>query len=195
MVGGGPVAERRVTGLCERGADVLLVAPDATPGLQSLADAGGIVWKRENYQNELLHGAFLVIAATNDANVNAAVTRDAQERNLLVCRADGSEDGNFTRPAVVRRGELTLTVTTAGQSPTLTALLRERLADDFGPEWDALTAILGRLRERVKRVGDEAARRDAVRRIVKDERMLELTRQGNTDEAEARAVCLLSSSE
>ena len=195
VVGGGKVAERRVVGLRDQNAEILVIAPDATPSLQSLANAGVITWRKEKYRNELLDSAFLVVAATNDASVNAAVTQDAQVRNLLVCRADEFDDGNFTTPAVVQRGDLVLTVTTGGKSPTLTALLRERLGSEFGPEWEGLTAILGGLRERIKMVGDETARRQAVQRILDDEAMQELIRHGSTDEAEARAVCLLSSSE
>jgi siroheme synthase (precorrin-2 oxidase/ferrochelatase) len=88
-----------------------------------------------------------------------------------------------------------ITVTTEGKSPTLTALLRDQLAGEFGPEWGTLTAVLGRLRKRVKTAGDEAARRRAVQMIMEDELMQELTRRGDFDEAEARAECLLSSSE
>ena len=180
--------------LHEQGARVTLVAPETTPGLRDRAASGALAWRRETYRPELLTDAFLVIAATNDRAVNAAVARDAQERGLLVCCADSYEDGNFTTPTVIRRGDLVLTVTTGGQSPTLAALLRERLAEEFGPEWEALTSLLGRVRGDVQRAGDEAARRQAVRQLIEDTEMHRLLEQGCSAEAEARARCLLSSS-
>ena len=145
-----------------------------------MADAGGIDWKRENYQNELLDGAFLVIAATDDRGRERR--RDAGRAGARTCSSAGPtvEDGNFTTPAVVRRGDLVLTVTTGGKSPTLAALLRERLADEFGPEWEGLTALLGRLRERrsdARRRGGAARGRAAHYRRRDDARLLQ---QGNS---------------
>jgi precorrin-2 dehydrogenase/sirohydrochlorin ferrochelatase len=191
VVGGGRVAERRIAGLREQGAQVTLIAPEATPILQALAEAGTVHWNRADYRSELLQGAFLVIAATDKRDVNAAVARDAQERGLLVCCADGYEDGNFTTPGVIRRGDLTLTVTTGGQSPTLTALLRERLSAEFGPEWEALTALLGRLRSDIQRTGDEAARRVAVQRVLDDNPIRQCLLQGDSAGAEAHARTIL----
>lgn len=190
VVGGGKVAERRVTALQEQEAEITLVAPDATPKLQDMAASGTIKWQRENYQNGRLDGAFLVIAATSNRDVNAAVARDAQARGLLVCCADGYEDGNFTTPSVIRRGDLVLTVTTGGKSPTLAALLRERLSEEFGPEWEALTALLGQMRGDIQRLGDETARRDAVQRIIGDDAVRERLRQGDLAAAETEARAL-----
>jgi precorrin-2 dehydrogenase/sirohydrochlorin ferrochelatase len=191
VVGGGRVAERRIAGLREQGAQITLIAPEASPALQALAEDGTVHWDRADYSNELLQGAFLVIAATNNRDVNAAVARDAQERGLLVCCADGYADGNFTTPAVIRRGDLTLTVTTGGQSPTLTALLRERLASEFGPEWETLTALLGQMRGDIQRSGDEAMRRATVQRILDDAIIRAYLSQNDIAGADARAHNLL----
>ena len=143
-----------------------------------------------------LNGAFLVFAATDQPEVNAAVARDAQERRLLVCRADEPAGGNFTSPASVTRGDLVLTVSTSGNSPTLAAVLRRRLEAQFGPEWGALTALLGDLRPQVQAAGGEGARRAAVERVMDDPAVWERLRGGNLLEAEARArECLSLSSE
>ncbi len=196
VVGAGSVAERKVRALRECGGAVRLVAPQATHALQRLAAEGLVTWVRTAYQVAHLDGAFLVIAATDLAEVNAAVARDAQARSLLVCRADDPAGGNFVSAASVTRGDLTLTVSTGGRSPTLAAVVRERLEQDYGPEWDGLTALLGVLRPQVQTVGDEAARRAAVRRVIDDSAVRDALRVGHPVEAEAQArKCLSSSSE
>ncbi|MBV9849720.1 MAG: bifunctional precorrin-2 dehydrogenase/sirohydrochlorin ferrochelatase [Armatimonadetes bacterium] len=196
VVGAGAVAERKVAALRECGALIRLVAPQATPPLQWLAEEGALTWMRNMYHAAHLDGAFLVIAATDLREVNEAVARDAQGRNILVCRADEPAGGNFLSPASVTRGDLVLTVSTSGLSPTLAAVLRRRLEDEFGPEWGPLTALMGCLREGIQAAGDEAARRAAVRRVIDDPIVREGLRGGNFAEAEARArECLSWSSE
>ena len=192
VVGAGAVAERKVASLREYGAAIRLVAPQATPGLQRLAEEGGVTWMRNMYNAAHLDGAFLVFAATDLREVNEAVARDAQARNILVCRADEPAGGNFTSPASVTRGDLVLTVSTSGNSPTLAAALRRRLEDEYGPEWDGLTALMGELRADIKNAGDEAARRAAVERVIDDPAVRGLLRGGNLLEAEARARECLS---
>ena len=127
VVGGGAVAARKVAGLRAAGADVLLVAPAAVPALQAMAERGEIAWRREPYGTGHLTGVFLVMACTDNREVNAAVTREASERGLLVLCADDPGAGSFVSPATVRRGDLLLTVSTGGAGPTLAAVLRERL--------------------------------------------------------------------
>ena len=196
VVGGGGVAARKVAGLRAAGADVLLVAPDAAPALQAMAERGEVEWRREVYGTAYLDGVFLVMACTDNREVNAAVTREAQERGLLALCADDPAAGSFVSPATVRRGDLLVTVSTGGAGPTLAAVLRERLEAEFGPEWASLVDALGAMREIVKTNPDEAGRKAAVRRVLNDATVRELLRAGRRLEAEARIrQCLSLSSE
>ncbi len=196
VVGAGRVAHEKAAGLLECGAAVTVVAPDATVGLREMAAAGAVDWAQKTYDTGDLHGAFLVIAAANATDVNAAVSKDALARGILVCNTDEPDAGNFASPSVMTRGDLTLTVSTGGKSPTLAAVLRERLSDEFGDEWAALTEILGRLRGDIQAIGDEAARKNAVRRVLADDAVWECLRAGDMAEAEGKVRrCLLSSSE
>lgn len=196
LVGGGTVAARKAAGLRAAGAAILLVSPDAAPALEALAQAGEIEWRREVYGTAHLDGVFLVMACTDDRAVNAAVTREASERNLLVLCADDPDAGRFVSPATVRRGDLLLTVSTGGAGPTLAAVLRERLEAEFGPEWAEMAQIIGAMRETVKTNPGEAARKAAVRRVLDDALVRELLRAGDRSEAETRIQrCLSSSSE
>ncbi len=200
IVGGGSVAVRKIAGLRAAGADVLLVSPEAAPALQAMAQNGEIEWRREPYESDNgtghLDGVFLVMACTDNREVNAAVTREANERNRLVLCADDPGAGSFVSPATVRRGDLLLTVSTGGAGPTLAAVLRERLEAEFGSEWAEMVEIIGAMREIVKTNPDEAGRKAAVRRVLDDAQVLELLRAGRRLEAETQIrQCLSSSSE
>ena len=136
VVGAGKVAERKVAGLRAAGGAVCLVSPEATPGLQALVEEGAVEWKQEPYRTAHLDGAFLAIACSDKRQVNATVVRDAKKRNLLLLVADDPKAGSFISPVQVTRGDLVMTISTGGQSPTLAAVLRERLETQFGPEWE-----------------------------------------------------------
>ncbi|MEO7715787.1 MAG: bifunctional precorrin-2 dehydrogenase/sirohydrochlorin ferrochelatase [Capsulimonas sp.] len=194
VVGGGAVAERKVAALREYGVMVCVVAPEVTEELRALAETSSVTWMESVYQPEHLDGAFLVIAATDNREVNAAVVRDAQERNTLVCAADRFADGNFVSPSTVVRGDLMLTVSTSGQSPTLAAVLRERLMDEFGEEWAGYAQLFGALRQDLKAHGaTEPMRKSMTRRVLDDPEIRALVCDGKLLEAEAQARQCLSS--
>ncbi len=196
VVGAGRVAERKVAGLRAAGASLCLVSPEATPALQALAEEGALEWLREPYRSTHLDGAFLAMACTDKRVVNATVVRDAKKRNMLLLVADDPKAGSFMSPIQVTRGDLVLTVSTGGQSPTLAAVLRERLEVQFGPEWELLIELMGQAREFVKTTPDEAGRKAAVRRVLDDAQVHTLLASGQRLEAEARIrECLSLSSE
>ncbi len=196
IVGGGPVAERKAAGLKQADGAVVVVSPRSTPVLQARAQAGEIEWRAEAYGEKHLDGAFLAFACTDNRAVNAQVTRDAQARGLLTLVADDPESGDFVSPTVVRRGGLLLTASTQGNSPTLAAVIRERLEAEFGPEWVELTALIGDARSLLQANRDEAARKAAVRRVLDDAQVRQLIQDGKQLEAGARVrECLSSSSE
>ena len=196
VVGGGVVAERKAAGLLAAGASVLVVSPTVTPGLWARAEAGEIVWRAEGYGTGHLDGVFLVLACTDSRAVNAEVVREAAEQKLLVLCADDPGAGSFVSPTVIKRGPLTLTVSTEGGSPTLSAVVREKLEAEFGPEWGPLALLVTQRREIVKTNPTEAARKAAVRRALGDTEVRKLLLEGRELEAEARIrLCLSSLSE
>ncbi len=194
VVGGGKVAERKIKALLKAGASVRLVSPDATPHLQMLATDGKLDWQREAYAangTDTLGGVFLVMACTDSRAVNVEVTRNAQAQQLLVLCADDPDAGNFQSAAQITRGDLVLTVSTGGGSPTLAAVLRERLEAEFEPEWAQMVEVISKQREFVKTNSDEAARKAAMRRVLDDAEIRRLLLAGDLVEAEARIrICL-----
>ena len=167
VVGGGAIAERKVCALLDAGAHVRVIAPTLTDDLADLARGGKIEWVPRAYGSGDLAGAFLVIAATDDAQVNHDVARQAQERNLMVNVVDDPDYCSFFAPAVVRRGDLTIAVGTGGDVPALAGHLRAQLERQFGDEWGAYVDWLTRMRVRIAaRYPDVTARREAWARVL-----------------------------
>ena len=149
VIGGGRVGERKVQGLLSHGALVTVISPDLSEPLSALQRAGTIGWLPRLYQEGDLAEAFLVIAATDDPAVQERIHAEAEERNLLLNVADVPKWCNFILPATARRGDLSISVSTAGKSPALASALRQALEVQFGPEYGVLVNILGTLRDTV----------------------------------------------
>jgi uroporphyrin-III C-methyltransferase/precorrin-2 dehydrogenase/sirohydrochlorin ferrochelatase len=132
VVGGGSVALRRVAGLREAGAQVVVVAPRLTPALADLADRGQITAHRRGYQAGDTDGAWLVLACTDQPEVNEAVAADAERQHLWCARADDAAASPAWVPAVGRAGAVTVAVN-AGRDPRRAAELRDRFVDTIGP--------------------------------------------------------------
>lgn len=191
VVGGGSIATRKVTGLLEAGARVTVISPTLTSELKTLAEAGRITVIERPYRQGDLVDALLVIAATDDLAVNEAVWQEAEQRGCLVNVVDDPPHCNFILPAIVRRGEVTVAISTGGASPALARRLREWLETLIGPEYGDLATLLGELRPELRsRYPDEKARMEAAFRLV-DSDLLNIMREKGLDEARARAWELL----
>jgi precorrin-2 dehydrogenase/sirohydrochlorin ferrochelatase len=149
VVGGGAVGERKVLDLMAAGARVTVVSRTLTPELAALADRGEITYLPEDFRESQVEGMALVMAATDDPQVNARVSAAAQARAIWVNVADEPEYCSFIVPAQVRRGDLTLAISTGGASPALARQVREELQQHFGPEYGPYLDLLQRVRTRV----------------------------------------------
>ena len=153
VIGGGKVAERKVRGLLACEAEVQVISPELTPGLSDLFRAGRLTWQDRDYRPGDLEGGFLVIAATDNEQVQQQTFEEAEERNILINVADVPARCNFILPATVRQGDLTISVSTGGKSPALAKQLRQQLEKSFGPEYRTVADILGGLRREILALG------------------------------------------
>jgi uroporphyrin-III C-methyltransferase / precorrin-2 dehydrogenase / sirohydrochlorin ferrochelatase len=128
VVGAGAVAQRRLPRLVSAGAAVEVIAPEATPGVEAMAAAGEIAWTRRDYATGDLDGAWYVIAAASDPEVNAAVATEAQSRRVFCVRADDAVKGSAVTPAVAEHDGLLLGVL-AGGRPRRSAAVRDALLE------------------------------------------------------------------
>lgn len=142
VVGGGDVGLEKVEGLLACDGDVTVVAPDLQPELRRLADEGSIQWIARAYEPADLEGTFMVIAATNDSEVNIKVYDDAEKRAMLVNVVDVPPLCNFILPAIVRTGPLAIAISTAGASPALAKRMKQEVSQLFGEEYARLAVML-----------------------------------------------------
>lgn len=188
MVGGGQVAERKVRSLLECGARVRVVSPEISPGLKLMAEKGKIVYRHGYYRTSDLEGIFLAIGSTDQETVNQQVADDCSARNLIVNIVDDPMKGNFFVPAVVRRGSLTIAVSTDGKSPMLARKLREELEKTYGPQYEEFLDMLGDLREDVIRnVLDQDKKREILENLV-DDMVLSFLKEGRMDMVKERVL-------
>lgn len=159
VVGGGNVAEKKVLGLLECGADVSVISPHLVANLKELSDKRVIKYLKRAYKPGDLKGAYLVVASTNSHKVNRRVGEEARRLGILVNVVSAPSLSDFAVPAVLRRGEFMLTVSTSGKSPALSRRLRMELEDAFGDEYEAFTEILGRIRKRFRDISPENRKR------------------------------------
>ena len=178
VVGGGPVAARKVEGLLQAGACVTVVAPAA---VDAIAKHPEVVWQRRAYRPDESRSYRLVVTATSDPAVNAQVARDGEAANVFVNSADDPANCTFTLPSVARRGHLQVAVSTAGRSPALASWLRKRIEREIDSGYTTLLELLAEVRGEAKATfktsevpGWEAAL---------DSGLLELVRVGRTVEA------------
>ncbi len=149
VVGGGRVAERKVKGLLGSGGIVTVVSPELTENLQNLLSKGQVSFYERGYQSGDVEGFFLVISATDDTSIQEMVYSEAEKMGIPVNVADVPDKCSFILPAQVKRGDLSIAISTAGKSPALAKKLRQNLEKRFGNEYTLLVEILGEVRPMV----------------------------------------------
>jgi precorrin-2 dehydrogenase/sirohydrochlorin ferrochelatase len=149
VVGGGAVATRKVKTLLDCRAIVTVVSPELSAVLQALAQSGRITIKTRPYRSGDLEGIFLVIGATDDQAVNRKIEIDARRLEKLCNIADQPDKCNFILPAIVKRGDLLIAVSTSGKSPALAKKLRKQLEIQFGEAYAQLLELMGAIRAKL----------------------------------------------
>jgi siroheme synthase-like protein len=147
VIGGGDIGLEKVEGLLACDGDVTLIAPAAHPELQQLAAEGSIRWEPREYAGRSdLEAAFMVIACTDDTDINIAIYEDAEARAMLVNVVDVPPLCNFILPAIVRTGPLAIAISTAGASPALAKRMKAEISELFGAEYAQLAILLNDVR-------------------------------------------------
>ena len=150
VIGGGAVAERKVEGLVEVGANVTVISPGITDGLRDLLTQGAIRHVAREYQTGDLAGYDLVFVATDNSEINAAVSSEARSLRIWVNSADDPDHCDFILPAVIRRGDLAVAVSTGGVSPAVTRAIREELDEYFTADYASFVQIAGEVRRELR---------------------------------------------
>lgn len=192
VIGGGQIAERKIEALLDAGACVRVVSPQLTARLEERVAQGEIEVVRRAYRDGDLSGAFLVIASVDDAEVNTQVWEEAQRLQILINTVDDPPRCNFYVPAVVRRGRLSLAVSTTGASCAMTARIRRDLEKRYTDDHAALLDLFAELRPVVmERFPSAFKQRKAVWYRLVDAGLLELIVAEGVEAARARALEIL----
>lgn len=183
VVGGGAVAARKVRSLLRCGARVRVVAPKLSDEMETLVREGGVEIFQEPFDTEHMEDAALVIAATDNEQVNRAVYGEAAERGVPVNVVDQPDLCTFIVPSVVRRGDLTIAVSTSGKSPAVAKRVRKLLESQFGDEWAAYLRLMGDAREKALKEIDDPKRREEIFNRLADSDLLEKLRYDDKEGA------------
>lgn len=147
VVGGGKVGKPKIAGLLETGAEIRVVALEASAAVRQWAQEGKVQLELRPFRNDDLDGAFLAVVATGSRPLNQRVYHEAQRRGVLCNVVDVPELCDFYYPSVVRRGDLQIAVSTAGQSPSLAQKIRQQLEKQFGLGYAEWVRELGETRK------------------------------------------------
>jgi precorrin-2 dehydrogenase / sirohydrochlorin ferrochelatase len=186
VIGGGKIAEGKVDGLLAVKAHVTIISPELTSHLRDLVDQDQVRYMERAYQPGDLAGAFMVICATDRADINHRVWQEATANHQLVNVVDDTPRCNFIAPSILRKGDLTIAISTSGKAPALAVRLKERLQRELGPEYERFLELAGELREPIARAIPDFETRKALWYQLVDSEILEVLANG--DEAAAKEI-------
>ena len=186
VIGGGGFAEEKVHKLRECGAMVQVVSPDITEGIRALVDGENVAWLPRKFESGDLGGAFIAVAATGDDDANEMISKEARERNVLLNVVDVTHLCTFIAPAIARRGDVTIAVSTGGASPALARKFREELSAASLLEYADLAPLLSFARGELKRRGVRVEP-DHWQTCINEE-LLAMVQEDRTEEAKRRLM-------
>jgi len=190
VLGGGRFAIEKVEALLEAGAKVRVITSRAAPSLRDLAAAGRIELTPRDFTHGDLLGARLVVDASGDEEINRASWAEAEAAGILINVVDRPEQCRFIAPATVRRDPLLIAISTSGESPFLASALRARLERWLGREWAPFTALVGRVRRRLRERGVPIGDQTRVYRRLLNSDVRGLLRAGRDGDAQQLAVAI-----
>lgn len=189
VVGGGNVAWRKVCSLKDAGARVTVVSPEFCPEMEKET---GIERIQQKYEEGFLNGVLVVVASTDDEEVNKKVYYDAVKMGILVNVVDRPEFCSFIVPATIMRGDLSISISTGGASPALARNIRESLEKQFGDEYGEFAKLLSETRRKIlSEISNESIRRDILQCIAGLD-MLEIVKQKGIAEARKKILGIIS---
>jgi len=183
VIGGGKIAEGKVEGLLAVEARVTVISPELSPRLQELSNQKQITYIPRAYQAGDLTGAFMVICATDQAEINHQVWQEASANRQLVNVVDDTPRCNFIAPSILRKGDLTIAISTSGKAPALAVRLKERFQREIGPEYERFLELAGELREPLAKHIPDFETRKALWYELVDSDILEVLARGEEDSA------------
>lgn len=183
VIGGGKIALEKISGLIEANAKIFVIAPKVCAEVEELFQNGKINLIREKYSSEKISDGVILIAATNNFELNQKILSDGREKNFLVNIVD-SFDGDFTVPSRIRRGDFLLAISTGGKSPGFSRFVRQMLEKDFDENFAQGVEIISKYRAEIKKILPTFEERINFWREVLTEKVWEMLKSGKISEIE-----------
>lgn len=183
LIGGNHEAERKADELLQRHARITVISPELSEKLSSWVDEGIIEWVPRRYREGDLKGAFLVIAAECINDENQRIYREAEKLGILVNVMDDIPHANFSFGSIVKRGPLTISISTSGAAPTLAVRLRERFEQEFGKEYEFFLTLMQKLRDPMSRHILDFDKRKSLWYQIVDSDVIDMFRKGKEEQA------------
>lgn len=193
VIGGGPVAERKVKNLLDVEALVRVVSPGLTSPLYDLFKQNRFQWMNRDYCTEDLSGAFLTFICTDNSRLNREITEECRQAGILANVVDDPANCGFLVPSVIRRDSLIVAISTQGKSPLFSRLLREELEELIPEDYGQLVEALGRMRAYIKAIIPDPKSRQPVHQLLRRPDIMNLLREGNEELAKERIRLCISS--
>lgn len=188
LIGGNHEAERKAGELLACDADLTIISESLSPALQELAAAKRFTWIPRGYQNGDLEGAFLVIVAEYTGDLNKRIFEEAESRGVLVNVMDDIPHCNFAFGSMVKRGALTISISTSGAAPTLAVRLKEKFEREFGDEFARFLDLMQKLRKPMIRFHPDFDDRKRLWYRLVDSEILEFMKDGDNKAAINKAA-------
>jgi precorrin-2 dehydrogenase / sirohydrochlorin ferrochelatase len=184
VIGGGTVAERKVKVMLSYRAQVTVVSPSLSSVLENMLNAGEFTYIADSYRPAYLKDKFIVICATDDPALNRAAAAECRSRGILVNTVSEPENCSFFLPALLKKGLLTVAVSTAGSSPALARRVRDELSAFLSPEYEAYTEYLNKIRPQVLARVKDAGQRKALLKYLADAEFFSFFKKLSPEEIE-----------
>jgi precorrin-2 dehydrogenase/sirohydrochlorin ferrochelatase len=169
VIGGGNVAARKIETLLEFDASITVISPEVEDRIKEISNEGRVIIKKKKYSQEDLEGAFLVIAATSDKEVNERIFKDANERNMHVNVIDDPVNCTFLFPSIVKRGDLVVGISTSGGFPSLSKCIKGKIEEVIPENYCELLKILKECRTRaIAEVHPPMRRKELLGKILEE---------------------------
>jgi precorrin-2 dehydrogenase / sirohydrochlorin ferrochelatase len=170
IIGGGDIACRKISEFIEYGANVTVVSISINEDIKAFMDKGLIHYIKDAYHKNYIENAYIVVASTNHSKINNQIFRDCSEKGILVNVVDDPKNCSFIVPSKIKRGDLTISISTNGKSPTLSRAIREELEEKYDENYEILLNILGDVRKEViEKVKDASMKKEIFNNIVKED--------------------------
>jgi len=192
VIGGGEVALRKIRGLLEAGASVKVISPEICAGVEELFQRGEIFLVQENFSAEMISDEIILIAATDNPEVNRQAAEIARAKKILVNVVDAA-GGNFNVPSRIRRGEFLLTISTGANSPAFSKFVRQMLEAELDENFGAGLKIISHYRREVKRLLPNYKQRKIFWEKILTREFWELLKAGDLNELEEKIKYVLKS--